>query len=100
MLASESNQSSSGGNTLPNTHVLVPIPRLVSDKMDKICQQHGGKLFTILSVPVIDSLHKQFIKYRICGGGALGMIYITYSAVILSSLLWNVFPQQLTEVVY
>ena len=37
------------------------------------------KIFPILSILDINSLHKQFINHDICGGGGPGMIYITYS---------------------
>ena len=42
------------------------------------------KIFPILSVLVIDSLLKQFVNHDICGGGAWGIIYVTYSNFVIA----------------
>ena len=51
----------------------------------------GVKLFSIVSVLVINLLPTKFIKHETYGGGASGMICI--HTVILSSLQYNVFSQ-------
>ena len=64
---------------MPDLQVSVPIPRPVPNKTDRTRPHHASKLFPILSVPIMNSFHKQFIKYDICGVGAPGMICIKYS---------------------
>ena len=86
VLAFEPNHESSGGNALS-------IPRPVPTEMDKVCRDHGGKLFSIRSVLVICSFHN--IKYGICGEGASGMIYIVYSNCVIVSV--HIFSQQYTN---
>ena len=49
---------------------------------------HGDKLFPILSVLVINVLHKHFVMSDICGGGTSDMIYITYSNFIAIAIKW------------
>ena len=50
-----------------------PIHRSVFSEVD------WKKIFPIISVLVINSLHTQFINHNICVWGAPGMIDITYS---------------------
>ena len=60
-----------------------------------MCWHHGGKLFPILSVLVINVLHKHFIMSDIYDGGTSDMIYITYSNFIAIAIKW--FFQQRIE---
>ena len=59
-------------------HILVTIHRPVSNKKNKMCRHYGYESFPTISILVINSLHKQFMKYGLLDGGGLCMIYITY----------------------
>ena len=71
-------------NTLSTQRVVVPILRPVSKETGKLCWHQKSKV-PIFSVLVMNSHHKQFLKYDIYCRGASDMIYI-YHSFILSFL--------------